>query len=361
MKLLHLVAASALALTLTACGSGGGPKPFDPNQSPAAAAEKYVKTWHTDDLKGAKRVAIPSFQIEFFTRSGASAQAWRSSDQASSRSSVSYQLMGITDADMQAITDQLYSKLVADLRAIGVEVIAPTTLRTQPAYQALERMAEAKRPFEGERSRRGASQSSRLFAPTGLPLYLDPGDGTAPVGIFGTIGRGLNQPGERELELAKALNMPVLRVRYSLDFADLVGKASAMETAFGSSANTSITSRFGVGVEPRYSLMSAATPHGKHAGIGFEGNVKTITTFEVREPVTSASNGWTKEVKEVNKLSNAAETVAVAVIGLAFGGGAGANIKDYELVVDKPVWTQAANETLAGTQKMFVALFQKSM
>lgn len=361
MKLHQLITASALALTVAACGSSGGPKAFDASQSPAAAAERYVKTWHTGDLKGVRQVAIPYFQIEFFTRSGASAQAWRSSDQASSQSSVSYKLVGISDADLQAMTDQLYAKLIADMRAIGVEVIPPPTLRAQPAYQALERMAETKNPFEGERSRRGASQSSRVFSATGVPLYLDPGDGTSPIGIFGTLGRALNTPQLREEELAKALKVPVLRVRYSVDFADLVGKASAMETAFGSSANTSITSRFGVGVEPTFSLMSAMTPSGKHAGIGFEGNVKAITTFQVKEPVTSANNHWTREVKEVNKLSNAAETVAVALIGMALGGGAGANLKDYELVVDKPAWTQAANETLIGTQKMFVALFQKSM
>ena len=105
---------------------------------PAEPAELATKVFTTSDsaaIKGMKRVALPSFQVEFVTRS--SAQASTSGFASAGHSSVSahYTLVGVGEADFQALTNQLHADFVRDLQQMGVEVVPFSQVQASPAYR----------------------------------------------------------------------------------------------------------------------------------------------------------------------------------------------------------------------------------
>ncbi len=114
--------------------------------------------------KGIKKVVIPFFQVQFVVDSDTSAAAGT----ASSKTMV--KLVGPTPAQMQAITDRLYAKLLADLAAAGLSVVSIQDARGYPNFAKLQ---DGGKP-SGSKIDGHEGVNSLFFAPQGMTFYFLP-------------------------------------------------------------------------------------------------------------------------------------------------------------------------------------------
>jgi hypothetical protein len=113
--------------------AGCADKAFYNLQTPATSqVEQYVEASGLSKLPN-KRLAITSFGVEFQTRIFHENDKVRSGKERASITTVD----NVEQDALQQMTDDLYAKLVADLKAAGYEVIAPDALKAHPKYQQL--------------------------------------------------------------------------------------------------------------------------------------------------------------------------------------------------------------------------------
>lgn len=169
--------------------------------SPVAYAEEPVVAVHDiDNLKGIKRVAVTSFVVQYVV-----AQQTTSRGGATSGIDVSKY---IEPARLQQTTEQLYAQLIADLKASGIEVVAPETLVASKDFQKMLGKSPDV-PYEMSTWSRGkdGGYNSLFYVPKGLPLvvredyeYLK--------------GRGLGQITDPSLSMGGAIKLASTNWRY---------------------------------------------------------------------------------------------------------------------------------------------------
>lgn len=189
------------------CATGAAALPFGPQgpKSVELAPDNVADTIAhftpsaVASLKGVHRVVVPQFQVEYVTRSQGLTRKERN------QVTVVYGYKPPSDAALQAATDKLYDRFVAQLQAAGFEVVPRETLEGAAAWQKL---AGIGKPSGGEF--KSESGSGRLFVGGARPYYFYPGDqhlGTA------AIGWGFSQAHMSEQALGTELNAAVVSVR----------------------------------------------------------------------------------------------------------------------------------------------------
>jgi hypothetical protein len=212
-------------------------------QTPAPSlADQYVTASDLGKLTN-KRLAISSFGVEFQTKVFYEQKQKRGGDKPASITTVD----NIDQAGLQKLTDELYARLVTDLKAAGYEIIAPDVLKAHPQYQQLAGDASAvtapqsitfKRSdspgglLDGVAGGVGAWSEATVFSPAATGFYLPPpgsrGSRLDPATI-GSAARNLARTGEaaagggtrgaltlagQEQRLARDLNASLLKVYY---------------------------------------------------------------------------------------------------------------------------------------------------
>ncbi|OIO60240.1 MAG: hypothetical protein COX57_03910 [Alphaproteobacteria bacterium CG_4_10_14_0_2_um_filter_63_37] len=234
--------ALALGLTLPLMAHASSSKPWDSPWDDVAVFdlsgdrsdqfEDYTWEDDADELEGTKKVLLTDFVVEFengYEHRDDTAHAYAS-------------LEGLSTEGRQKLTDQLYEQVVADLTALGWEVVAPNQLTDNPDYQATIKEAVAT-PYHYETSLsvdkdESWSRSSMLYSPHGFPLYLPAPDqrGQRGIGEGGIMGNLFGSVGvqvyHHEQELADNQKVPVLKVWIAVGFGD----AMAEHSMFGSKA-----------------------------------------------------------------------------------------------------------------------------
>jgi hypothetical protein len=140
--------------------------PFDLEADAAAQARDYVKTKKLEALGGVRKIAIPSFQVEFAVQNVAS--AWSSSTDGITSTKTKVRLSGPDRAVMQALTDRLYDKVVADLQAAGLEVVPFAVVRQNENFQKFQARQEPSPLMLGTTE----FGKSMFFAPHDMPVYF---------------------------------------------------------------------------------------------------------------------------------------------------------------------------------------------
>lgn len=366
MNLRPLLLASPLLLALLAgCASRGGPEPFNPGGDLQAAAQKYIEPDRVKPLKGMQQVIIPGFHVEFIVRSSAGASSFQSTPDAyfssvSASSSRAYNLVGISDAQMQALSDRLYQDLIRDLTAAGIRVIPVAAMQGQPAFQKLREMMKPNGFTEDRRENKNERSKSKFFAPSGLGPYFGPEfDGkrlSLMVGLGNVFANFGTSPTLAEEELAKAMGATVLRVRYLVDFADQSVSTDRRSSMFGlSSASTEQRVRFALAVVPQASAMLAVSPD----GYGFSNKGKP--SLAVKLPVVSAADDWALGSAEVNATSNRLKDAAATLFTMALGNVSNISTKEFDVQANPQAWEKAVSESLFGTQEMFIIRLRQSL
>lgn len=105
--------------------------PFDYTaamENPASIVKDYLDTYQTIDIKGIKRVIIPSFQVRFCmfddaTKTYSSSYTAGNMKVTSSSSAFAGVLLKLDAATRQKLTDLLYERFVKKLKELGIEVV----------------------------------------------------------------------------------------------------------------------------------------------------------------------------------------------------------------------------------------------
>lgn len=210
-------------------------------QTPAASQiDQYVDADNVSKLPN-KRLAITSFGVEFQTRVFYVPKQQRGGDKPASITTVDQ----VEQNALQKMTDDLYAKLITDLKAAGYEIITADALKAQPKYQQLAGDAKISTApetvaFKLEGSHGGLGDllaetlgadgtwsQATVFSPAATGFYL-PETGTGSrlqafsvarlAGVLAKMGEAAAKGGMmvsgREQQLAKDLNASVLKVYY---------------------------------------------------------------------------------------------------------------------------------------------------
>lgn len=186
---------------------------FNLSGDPAKLTDQFLTIKKADKLKGIKKVVIPQFMVQFYTMNSGAATASNASKN-SSTISVSYTLKNVDQAQMQAITDKMYDKVVAELQQAGIEVIPVDAYKQDKPFQKL--LADAKKaPFEVSKN----DSTSIFFGAKGLPVYFSTTDKRLPLGnMFAAQFSNFN-PEKWEEQIAEDKDAAVLIVNYAVTFA----------------------------------------------------------------------------------------------------------------------------------------------
>ncbi len=210
-------------------------------QTPAASQiEQYVDGSNVRTLPN-KRLAVTSFGVEFQTRVFHETKQQRGGDKPASVTTVD----NVEQEALQKMTDDLYAKLVTDLKTAGYEVIASDALKAHPKYQQLAGDAKASTApqpitFKHDDSHGGIGDlivetlgadgtwsEATVFSPAATGFYL-PATGAgsrleafSAARLAGSVGKlaeaaakgGITVP-VQEQQLAKDLNASLLKVYY---------------------------------------------------------------------------------------------------------------------------------------------------
>ncbi len=138
------------------------PLTVDAGFNASEAAAKGFTVADSAALKGIKRVAVPVFAVEFIVADNVSASTSSFGAAGRSTSSLYYKLLGVGEADFQAITDALYQQFLGELKASGVDVLDATQVTAAPTYRKLVATGSPA-PIK--------SDSSLVMSPRGLGIY----------------------------------------------------------------------------------------------------------------------------------------------------------------------------------------------
>lgn len=121
------------------------------------------------------------------------------------------ELQGVSDADLQALTDKLYADFKQRLQASGLKLVSDDKLKDNPAYTQLSTAAN---PFVSDDTLHGRGKvRHKTFSPSALPLFFFNGQGN--MGAFGLENNKVIG------NLSRELNAIALMPRLTLTFMKL--------------------------------------------------------------------------------------------------------------------------------------------
>lgn len=205
------------------------------------AAEHAAQAFEVPDreaLKGARRVAVTSFAVEFVTFDSVQAQTSGFGSAGRANSALYFRLLGVGQPEFQALTEKLHAEFLQRLAASGVEVLPQEQILAQPLYRKLAAGGQ-QLPLVQDRS--------MTLSPPGLGVFglarmaTKPAASPGLLGALSNIGNGLAVMSEftETGELAKALDAQLLEVRMRVNFVELTNHNRGF---WGRMAHTASTS-----------------------------------------------------------------------------------------------------------------------
>ena len=169
----RLIAAAALLATMlfgfsppSLAARGAEPAQLNLADNPVQAASQLFTTTTSGGPLAPRKVAISSFSVEYMLQNSATASATEIGRSGSANSGLYYKLVGLSDADLQALTDQLFTEFQRELVTAGFEVVPADTVRAAAAYR---RLAAGGKPSPMDKSENRSEY--RVVAPTGMALW----------------------------------------------------------------------------------------------------------------------------------------------------------------------------------------------
>ncbi|MFH1981967.1 MAG: hypothetical protein ABIL58_08980 [Pseudomonadota bacterium] len=350
---------TAIIVLLAGCIGGGakGPEPLNLDNLSAntkAMADAYVAVDGAGYMKGVTKVFIPSFQVEFITKSSASAHAYGWGNQQSADVSVSYLLKGIDNGVFQALTDQLYAETIADLKEKGFDIIPTDVLLANPVYQKIAAFGKPS-PLKTSSRVEPKAGESVICAPKGMPVYFslhDPQVGISSVfSQFGAAAQA-EAPHNLEGQLIGELGATMVRVRLVVGFTDVREKAGVGEAKVGGSMRFSIAAD-----QSQIAFYNSVDSY----EAGFEGNKRMVYTlrtdkvaaFKLKQAIISP-DAFDKEI--VDTTGTTAKVVEGAFNVLSSLAGTGTSkAREYEVIADAGAYEKTAEKYMAAYCQLMAA------
>ena len=314
------------------------PLTVDASFNPVAVATKGFDIADNKALKGIKRVAVPVFAVEFVVADNVSSTTSGFASAGRATSSLYYKLLGVGEADFQAITDALYLQFLADLKASGVDVLDASQVEAAPTYRKL---------VAGGSAAPVKTDSTLMMSPPGLGLYgfarMGGGNSAKSKSVFGALsdmGAGFAAVGAitDTIQLGTELDASLIEVRMRVSFVQLsddskgfFGRMSGTAAASGKSHPSVDNVMMGVQSGPWRSTVTM-----KHTL-----TLDNAAFAEVREKATTTGD--------------VVGAVAVGLLKLALGSKDSNSSKELEVVADPAKYRDVIGTGLGSAGRMLVA------
>lgn len=333
---------------------------FNLKADPSSLTEQYVEAENPENLKGLKRVVIPSFMVDFVTEARAETLISGIGVLTGAPSNVMIRLSGADSARFQEITDRLYDRAVADLKKAGIEVVALERLKASDTYKELAAKGE-KAPREEE----AKGGKGMYYTAKELPLYYMDEVNFIPkfqIKLFGNkpkedlfltwgtkFGSGFSTAMVPQLEekLAQEFEASVLKVRITV----LGGQLEKDESFWNFSAQADIKAKAAGSFAPMVTRYAFIGGDGSKARLSLKQAVSTSELGELAN-VTSAASKAGDTAR--NAITAGSRLVA------AFGGGPAINLGygntvDYEWRVKPGAFEKVVIDYYPGVSTLFTA------
>lgn len=353
MKPLHrnVLALTALASAVTLAGCAGKvapPEPFDPAKAAEAQAASFIGQGKNADkyIKKVKKVAITSCNVMFAFKSNASAgtsagmfsSAPSGTVRTDAQVTVEYNLHGMDDAAMKALTNQVCSGAEEKMRAAGFDVIPGKTVAANANFQGIHKNARQV-PFEYKAAGQGEKTRYMVYAPDGQGIY-DP----RFIGVMAGLGAAFKaakgeNPMQYEGKLMDELGADAAHLNILVDFADM--QSDGHKGSWGTDKNTAnvkADARLAISGDMSFYLKEELNCWGKDAKRQCGIDLGKVATFNTSRPVISGAPFYTQirnETTTGDKIAGAA-TKGLAMLAAMSGvkGGTSVDITRYGVDVD---------------------------
>jgi hypothetical protein len=346
---------------------------YDPNGDPLAQAATLVRRNNVETIKGAKKIVIGQFEVQFMERIEASSTTSNQLNQVgkddSASAFISLIMKGHERSDFQKITDQLYAKLKTDLIASGYELQALETLASPKDPAAITRFMAATsktRPLEFDAD----GGKSVVYAPTDFPLHhIREGMITQQYGTqrsaLAREPEDIYTPGVSFSDSLPAFShlssmqyvqpANVLYVRYVV----APGSTRGEKNTFGEG---SITDSFGqtlsakAEITPHLVIVNEQTRFVLSVAHNSGGRFSLISPVWSSEPLGVVANTTDSGKKTAETIGNAAMILLSGFNRLGGGSMATKTIssEEFTLVTKPEAYNAQAIKYLEGVQKMFI-------
>lgn len=336
-KLAFGLLATALLAGTPALQAADAPPPvtLDAAFEPVAMAQQMFTLSDAAALKGMSRVAVPLFTVEFVTADSVSSSTSGFAAAGRATSSLYYQLTGVGEPDFQLLTDMLYADFIRDLKAGGLEVVAPAQVMASPTYAKL---AASGKPAPLR------SDSAITMAPAGMAVYgfskaAAGGGGGGIFSALASMGSGLSAVGAAldTLELAKEMNAAVLEVQMRVNFVQLTAGNKGF---LGRMAFTATTTGK---LNPSISNTSMRVYTGAAS-----------STLTMKNPLALDSAAFSEVREKASTAGDIAGAVAVGLLRLATGSGDSSSSSQMQAVADPAGYSRVVGEGLGAVREMLV-------
>ena len=229
-----------LAGTAAPAGAAAAPTPVavDGSFSAADVAAQGFTIADNKALKGISRVAVPVFVVDFVTADNVRTQTSGFGSAGRASAALYYKLLGVGEADFQALTDAMYADFLQRLKDSGLEVLGKDDFQAAATYRKLADGGE-KAPVK--------SDTNTVLTPPGMPIYgfarMSSGPAKPSSGLFGAlsgIGAGFSAAGDAMAgaDLATQLNAATIEVRLRVNFVELADHNKGFFGRLSSTAST---------------------------------------------------------------------------------------------------------------------------
>lgn len=185
---------------------------------PASQAASLVEVEKGERLAGHAKFALAGFTVEYQVM----ARDFDTQFGSAVGSKAKMVMEGVTPADMQALTDRIYSDFVARMQAQGITLVTPDQL----SGKAWERVAKAGKDQTYEMT--SENDKLLLVAPTGqkvIPKHPDEQTERLAWGFSGLKALSSGTLPQAEIALAEELGMPVMKAYFVVRFGTADAKA----------------------------------------------------------------------------------------------------------------------------------------
>lgn len=314
-----LILTLGVALTLGGCATGGG----------GGGEKSRLNTSKLSAMAGKKEVYIGHLGVTFITEdkstSKSSSPMVRHSGP-SSQATLTAKLSGVPQETMQAIADETYANLVADLTAKGYTVKNYSDLRAQKPWQKLKVIQTPYTPSKVAGFLKKVNTNTITFAPSNMDLLFDQSSGMDSVNNYGKLG-----------EITYALNAPIITANYTVHFA-YFDNDSDYTINYGISETASASVELGQGIQAVSGSGLSILTEGKNPVITLKDPIIVAGVYGRNEDTTSGAS----------KFANGFNSV------VSLFGGTKMSSKEISIVAEPEYFKQGVLKALSATNDRIV-------
>ena len=314
------------------------PVPLDASFKATEQAAKLFRVAEGKALKDVKKVAVPLFSVEFVIADSERAQTSGFASAGRASASVYYKLMGVEEADFQAITAALYQRFLTDLKDAGMEVMPFEQVAASPTYKKLA-AGGTPSPIK--------SGSAITVAPAGMPIYgfnkVQTGGTSSGASLFGALsqmGSGFGAVGAVmdtiTMQQELGAGVAVVEVQMKVNFVQLTNNNK------GFLGRMSGTASVDGKVQP--SVGSAV----------FSVQSSTRGSLTLTNPLALDAAAFSEVRKKPTTGGDVAGAIAVGLLRLALNSKDSSSSDEMEAVADPAKYRDIVGSGLGTVTQMFV-------